>query len=243
MEDSRETHDKTPLLVRGFWAPGISSAQLVGVSTSNGAGELSRLQSRFDSQSVMSSCRRRIDAKLAKARLDLVQEEQRLKMEYELKKLESERVLFHAKAEAVEADIIAEAPLESIEDILVFDELASPLPASKKAGFYLQGKPVSSYLAKEADHIGMSEAQSDVSAPQSTSIFHGPAVASSPPCLLGSVPVPSDFSVVAPHAQHSSGVLSSGPAVTPSPHCSLGSISPGLPTVASHIWCLAPGLQ
>ena len=60
MEDSREAHDKTPLLVRAFSAPGISSAQHVGVSTSNGAGELSNFQSRFDSKSVTSSCRRRI---------------------------------------------------------------------------------------------------------------------------------------------------------------------------------------
>ena len=70
-------HDKTPLLVRVFSEPGISSAQFAGVPTSNGAGELSKLQSRFDLQSVTSSCRHCIDAKLAKACLDLIQREQR----------------------------------------------------------------------------------------------------------------------------------------------------------------------
>ena len=59
---------------------------------------------------------------------------------------------------------------------------------------------------------------------------HGPAVASSPPCLLGgvSVPVLPGFSVVASHVQHSSGALSGKLAVTSSPHCSLGSVPPCL---------------
>ena len=92
-----------------------------------------------NAQSLRSSTRRRVDARLAEVRLQHIRREEELKLKalaaaQELRKLESEQIVLQAEKEVAEANILADATSSCDGEL---DDVAPPLEAGDKVGAFL----------------------------------------------------------------------------------------------------------
>ena len=92
-----------------------------------------------NAQSLRSSIRRRVDARLAEVRLQHIRREEELKLKalaaaQELRKLESEQIVLQAEKEVAEANILADATSSCDGEL---DDVAPPLEAGDKVGAFL----------------------------------------------------------------------------------------------------------
>ena len=98
-----------------------------------------------NAQSLTSSTRRRVDARLAEVRFQHIRREEELKLKalaaaQELRKLESEQIVLQAEKEVAEANILADATSSCDEEL---DDVAPPLEAGDKVGAFLLNLPLS----------------------------------------------------------------------------------------------------
>ena len=84
-----------------------------------------------NAQSLRSSTRRRVDARLAEVRLQYIRREEELKLK--ALKLESEQIVLQAEKEVAEANILADATSSCDGEL---DDVAPPLEAGDKVGAF-----------------------------------------------------------------------------------------------------------